>query len=56
MSQKREYMVKRGKYRKCQRAYLGDDMPIPEIPFQQQFVVRRFALWVMYGSVLHWLL
>ncbi|TMW65948.1 hypothetical protein Poli38472_003713 [Pythium oligandrum] len=36
--QKCEYMVKQGKYRKCERAYLGDVMPTPEIPFEQQFI------------------
>ncbi|KAJ0410740.1 hypothetical protein ATCC90586_006843 [Pythium insidiosum] len=36
---KKEYMVKHGKYRKCERAYLGEDMPDPVIPFEQEFVV-----------------
>ncbi|GLE05488.1 hypothetical protein PINS_up014511 [Pythium insidiosum] len=31
-------MVKHGKYRKCERAYLGEDMPDPVIPFEQEFV------------------
>ncbi|KAJ0405443.1 hypothetical protein P43SY_005062 [Pythium insidiosum] len=35
---KKEYMVKHGKYRKCERAYLGEDMPDPVIPFEQEFV------------------
>jgi hypothetical protein len=38
--QRREYMAKRGAYRACERAYLGDEMPRPEIPFPQRFVVR----------------
>lgn len=31
-------MVKNGKYKKCERAYLGEEMPPPEIPFEQQYV------------------
>ncbi|DAZ96514.1 TPA: hypothetical protein N0F65_008065, partial [Lagenidium giganteum] len=36
--QKREYMVKFGKYPKCERAYLGEEMPLPEIPHVQTYV------------------
>ncbi|OWZ12378.1 hypothetical protein PHMEG_00014472 [Phytophthora megakarya] len=36
--QKQEFMVKSGEFRKCERAYLGDAMPVPEIPFTQEFV------------------
>ncbi|RLN37652.1 hypothetical protein BBJ28_00001916 [Nothophytophthora sp. Chile5] len=36
---KQEFMVKHGEYRKCERAYLGDAMPQPEIPFAQEFVL-----------------
>ncbi|RLN95196.1 hypothetical protein BBJ28_00005103 [Nothophytophthora sp. Chile5] len=39
--QKQEFMVKHGEYRKCERAYLGDAMPQPEIPFTQEFVSVR---------------
>ncbi len=31
-------MIKNGQYRKCERAYLGDAMPKPEIPFEQKFI------------------
>jgi hypothetical protein len=37
---RKEYMVKHGNYAKCERAYLGDAMPTPAIPFDQEFVVR----------------
>jgi hypothetical protein len=37
-------MVKSGDFRKCERAYLGDAMPAPEIPFTQEFVVRVVCL------------
>ncbi|EEY53154.1 uncharacterized protein PITG_06781 [Phytophthora infestans T30-4] len=39
--QKQEFMVKSGEFRKCERAYLGDAMPVPEIPFTQEFVSVR---------------
>ncbi|CAK4760516.1 unnamed protein product [Aphanomyces euteiches] len=29
---KKEYKVKYGQYKSCERAYLGEDMPIPEFP------------------------
>ncbi|EQC40035.1 hypothetical protein SDRG_02692 [Saprolegnia diclina VS20] len=29
---KKEYMVKYGEYKKCERAYLGEDMPLPHVP------------------------
>eukprot|EP00644_Phytophthora_capsici_P015567 jgi/Phyca11/20680/fgenesh1_pg.PHYCAscaffold_70_\ len=39
--QKQEFMVKSGEFRKCERAYLGDAMPVPEIPFVQEFVAME---------------
>ncbi|ETL93517.1 hypothetical protein L917_08302 [Phytophthora nicotianae] len=39
--QKQEFMVKSGEFRKCERAYLGDAMPVPEIPFAQEFVAME---------------
>lgn len=42
--QKNEYMVKHGKYQKCERAYLGETMPTPEIPFNQEFIVRTSCI------------
>ncbi|KAK1934674.1 hypothetical protein P3T76_011283 [Phytophthora citrophthora] len=49
--QKQEFMVKSGEFRKCERAYLGDAMPAPEIPFVQEFV----ALESVRGKVCeHW--
>ncbi|KAG9406549.1 hypothetical protein AC1031_002868 [Aphanomyces cochlioides] len=29
---KKEYKVKYGQYKSCERAYLGEDMPVPEFP------------------------
>ncbi|KAF0701595.1 Aste57867_7968 [Aphanomyces stellatus] len=29
---KREYKVRYGKYKNCERAYLGEEMPIPDLP------------------------
>ncbi|OQR88438.1 hypothetical protein THRCLA_10329, partial [Thraustotheca clavata] len=29
---KKEYMVKYGEYKTCERAYLGEEMPFPELP------------------------
>jgi hypothetical protein len=34
-------MVKSGQYKKCERAYLGEEMPLPDIPHEQEFVVRN---------------
>ncbi|KAL4176891.1 hypothetical protein KRP22_001828 [Phytophthora ramorum] len=41
--EKQEFMVKSGEFRKCERAYLGDTMPTPEIPFVQEFVAMESA-------------
>ncbi|KAE9016708.1 hypothetical protein PF002_g9357 [Phytophthora fragariae] len=38
---KQEFMVKSGEFRKCERAYLGDAMPTPGIPFTQEFVAME---------------
>ncbi|KAL7684996.1 hypothetical protein Plhal304r1_c033g0105671 [Plasmopara halstedii] len=39
--EKREIMVKGGEFRKCERAYLGDAIPEPRIPFIQKFVAME---------------
>jgi len=35
---KREYMVKSGEFAECQRSYLGEAMPAPELPAEATFV------------------
>ncbi|OQR87045.1 hypothetical protein ACHHYP_09589 [Achlya hypogyna] len=34
---KKEYMVKYGEYKNCERAYLGEEMPLPQFPDDLQF-------------------
>ena len=35
--QKKEYMVRSGEFAECQRSYLGEDMPFPELPKTMTF-------------------
>ena len=36
--QKREYMIKAGEFAECQRSYLGEEMPLPELPATATYV------------------
>lgn len=33
-------MILTGQYGECQRAYLGEPMPVPELPHSMQLLVR----------------
>ena len=42
--QKREYMIKSGEFAECQRSYLGETMPFPELPTSATYVGEEMVL------------